>query len=446
MEEDFHIDEAYLKSLSEKYKDVDHPLFMDELPKDIGENEDLVALYNLMISDENELSLAKNYKEVGNDYYKDGLKYYDDALISYSKGIDVLNRYLVSSEEENRKRKYIHQKEGKPQNVPNKRDNKLNDDTKGGTNSNVIRSSVYQDQANVTNESKHFSNEGFGDTNGSYDDTPLNLNAPKEEAVINRKEVTNLLSDLYCNRAIIHFKKKRYVKCLDDCKKSFALNGNKYKSVYYSILCSYYLEIYTDSYKYVNLFDDLLKNEDIKCFVNLTDYEKIKKEVLSKYEHYLEGKKKNEEERRRHDEMEKNKINIIEDILRKRNIQMIENVYNTNSNIIPVFYLDSNMYIHFTVFLIYMENNIIDTILDFAENNCIMDYYDIVKKNKESNVLFCYIELANDTHYMIDKFSYICDVINEIKLFSRILSIHIIESEEANRQFRLNKNVIPVLA
>ncbi|CXI45901.1 conserved Plasmodium protein, unknown function [Plasmodium berghei] len=418
MEEDFNIDENYIKQLSEKYKNVEHPLFMDELPTNIEENEDLLALYNLIITDENELSLAKNYKEVGNDYFKDGIKYFEDAIISYTKGIDVLENYLKKREADQLKNKKLM---NKSTNYSQNGSSKPNDSTSYKKNHEI------GDNKNA-NENPH--------------DTSLNLNSPKEEDIICIKDINNLLSDLYCNRGITHYKKKKYIKCLDDCKKAFSFNNKKYKSLYYSILCSYYIGIYNDAYEYVKVFDKLLQDEDIKNTVNLKDYLNIKKEVTQKYEQFLERKKKNEQERKIMAKNEKNKITVIQDILKKRNIQLVENLYNDNNNIVPVFYLDENMYIHFTVFLIYIENNIIETILDFAENQCVMDYYSFIKKNKNTDILYCYIEFPDDKYYMINNDSYICDVINNIKLFSRIMAIHIIENEEANRFFKSNRNIV----
>ncbi|SCN60135.1 conserved Plasmodium protein, unknown function [Plasmodium chabaudi chabaudi] len=423
MEEDFNVDENYIKQLSEKYKNVEHPLFMDELPTNIEENEDLLALYNLIISDENELSLAKNYKEVGNDYFKDGAKYFEDAIISYTKGIDVLEIYLKKREADQLKKK--------------KMMNTTKNSSQNGS-SEANTSTSYKQNHEISDNK----NENKNEKNKTPHEASLNLNSPKEEDIICIKDINNLLSDLYCNRGIIHYKKKNYIKCLDDCKKAFSFNNKKYKSIYYNILCSYYIGIYNDAYEYVKVFDELLQDEDIKNTVNLKDYLNIKKEVTQKYEQFLERKKKNEQERKMMAKNEKNKINAIQDILKKRNIQLVENLYNDNNNIVPMFYLDENMYIHFTVFLIYIENNIIETILDFAENQCIMDYYNFIKKNQNTDILYCYIEFPDDKYYMISNDAYICDIINNIKLFSRIMAIHIIENEEANRFFKSNRNVV----
>ncbi|CDU18173.1 tetratricopeptide repeat protein, putative [Plasmodium yoelii] len=446
MEEDFNIDENYIKQLSEKYKNVEHPLFMDELPTNIEENEDLLALYNLIITDENELSLAKNYKEVGNDYFKDGAKYFEDAIISYTKGIDVLENYLKKREADQLKNKKIMNKsKNDSQNGSSKPNDSASYKKKHeiGGNNNGNEQNETEQNGNEQNETEQNGKEkNETEQNGNVDGTSLNLNSPKEEDIICIKDINNLLSDLYCNRGITHYKKKKYIKCLDDCKKAFSFNNKKYKSVYYSILCSYYIGIYNDAYEYIKSFDELLQDEDIKNNVNLKDYLNIKKEVTQKYEQFLERKKKNEQERKIMAKNEKKKINVIQDILKKRNIQLVENLYNDNNNIVPVFYLDEYMYIHFTVFLIYIENNIIETILDFAENQCIMDYYSFIKKNQNTDILYCYIEFPDDKYYMIKNDSYICDVINNIKLFSKIMAIHIIENEEANRFFKSNRNVV----
>ncbi|SBS85204.1 conserved Plasmodium protein, unknown function [Plasmodium malariae] len=409
MEDDFNIDADYIRRLSVKYKDVDHPLFMSELPKNIEENEDLVALYNLMLCDENDLSLARNYKEVGNDYYKDGVKYYEDAIISYSKGIKVLNNYLVSA-------------------TSSKLSNKS---TENGTTNGATNGTEAPLRENKKEKVQEHHREA------------LSLNTPKgkEGGDLCEMDVRNLLCDLYCNRAIIHYKKKRYVQCLDDCKLSFSFNEKKYKSVYYSILCTQKLELFNEAYKYIVLFDNIIQDENVKCSLNIKEYERIKNEIIQKYTHLLNEKKRKEEERKLLVEMEKNNINHIQNILKKRDIKILNNVYNDNNNIIPVFYIDKSMFIHFTIFLIYFETNIIDTILDVSENNCLMDYYNIVKKNKNNLFLFSYLEFPNDIFYIISCSSYISDIINKIKIISPILSVHIIENEEANKQFQLNKNI-----
>ncbi|CRG96147.1 conserved Plasmodium protein, unknown function [Plasmodium gallinaceum] len=421
MEEDFNIDEDYIKKLSEKYKNVDHPLFMSELPKNIEENEDLEALYNLMISDENPISLAKNYKEVGNDYFKDGVKYYEDAIISYNKGIDILNSYINSINNDKLK------KQNNLNHVTNKKYN--NDEQIKLINENNCNNGCILDKDSNTMNEKKLKEE----CENNFITTNVSNNTNKNEAI-------NLLSDIYCNKSIIHYKKKRYVKCLDDCKKALSYNNKKYKCLYFCALCSYHMELYNDAYKYIKIFDDLIKDENIRSLININDYEKLKNQILEKYENFLHRKKIKEDEKKIIIEKQKNEMNKIENILRKRDITILENIYN-NDNITPVLYLDENRYIHFTVFLIYFETNFIDTILDFAENTRIIDYFDIIKKNKENELLFCYLEFPDDKFYFINKYSYICDIINKIKLFTPIISLHIIENADANNTFKSNKNI-----
>ncbi|GAW80867.1 hypothetical protein, conserved [Plasmodium gonderi] len=441
MEDDFNIDENYIKGLSEKYQNIDHPLFMDELPKNIEENEDLLALYNLMIDDENELSLAKNFKQVGNDYYKDGSKYYEDAIISYTKGIDILINYMSNNNSDKHKNENIKAKSC------NKGDR---DDNQKEHSYEEAKRKVQSLSSNGIGNDKCISSEHVSTVqqeeceikkNSCINGNNLFLNAQNELQELDENEIKNLLSDLYCNRAIVHYKKKRYVKCLCDCRKAYSYNKTKFKSIYYSILCSYHLEIYNDAYMYVKVFEDLTKEIEVKNFMNLNDYKKIKNIIFEKYDNILKKKEIYQNEKKKVEENEKNIINLIEDILKKRHIKMVQNVYNENNNISPVFYIDSCMYIHFTVFLLYFEWGIMETIIDFAENNSIMDHYDIIKKNKKNQILFCYIEFPDDVFFMIHNCSYICDVLNKIKLFSRILPIHIIENEEANRQFKNDKNI-----
>ncbi|SOV15403.1 conserved Plasmodium protein, unknown function [Plasmodium sp. gorilla clade G2] len=434
IDEDFNIDVDYIKKLSEKYKHVDHPLFMDELPKNLEENEDLEALYKIITSEDNPLILAQDYKEVGNDYFKDGIKYFEDAVISYTKGIDILNNYLKSVDIQNKKNN---------NNNHNNNHNNHNNNNSGDVtctypcNSNNIN--------NKTNGDVHKQNgEEINDveSNDKIKNKHLLKNDKNKNIKIDINEVKILLSDLYCNRAIIHYKKKRYIKCLDDCKNSFSFNNKKYKSLYFSILSSNNMEMYHDACKHINKFDELLKNiEGIESYINIQEYEKLKKDIFKKYEDYLRRKKKAQDERKKIEEQEKNKINQIQDILKKRNIQTLSNVYDNNNNIIPVLYLDDNMYIHFTVFLIYYEFNIIETILDFSESQCIMDYYDIIKKRPDNQILYCYIEFPDEIFYMINNYFYMCDIMNKIKMFTHILAIHIIENDVANMNFKINKNI-----
>ncbi|ANQ08371.1 Uncharacterized protein PCOAH_00024100 [Plasmodium coatneyi] len=441
MEDDFHVDEEYIKQLSEKYKNAEHPLFMDELPANIEENEDLHALYNLMIDDEDELSLAKNFKQVGNDYYQDGTKYFEDAIISYTKGIDILTKYWENKNLEKRKAqrgKLTHDSKSSAPGITNS--NAQNVSSKWisngigtangeiGAGEEAVKSEVKEDSSSDRKGAEiSIQNEGNnrdGHSDGKRDD-----------------EIRGVLADLHCNRAIVHYKKKRYVKCLQDCRKAYTFNQTKFKSVYYSILCSYHLELYKDAHMYVNLFEDMTKSVDLKNHINLNEYEKMKEIIFKKYDDILERKKIDQNEKRKAEENEKNVANLVQDILHKRNIQMVENVYQQTNNVLPVLYVDSSMYIHFTVYLLYFEWGIIETIIDFAENQSIMDHYDIVKKNKNNHLLFCYIEFPDDVFFMINSSSYICDVLNRAKLFSPILSIHIIENEEANRQFRSGKTI-----
>ncbi|VWU52288.1 conserved protein, unknown function [Hepatocystis sp. ex Piliocolobus tephrosceles] len=509
MEDDFNFDEAYIKSLSKKYKNVEHPLFMDKLPNNIEENEDLTALYNLMITDENEYTLAKNYKEVGNDYYKEGLKHFDDAIISYTKGIDILNKYLSENESKYNAKKQITAKTSDKESlnyegfnydannknnsvpIPNTNSTVANtnstvantnsvvantnstvantnstvantNSTVANTNSTVANtnSTVANTNSTVANRNNnsnnildenitrdnHHQHKKFSEQKTNHHDnnkcSHLNvLQNEKEKNIFTLTDIKNLLSDLYCNRAIIFFKKKMYVKCLNDCKKSFFFNKTKYKSIYYLILCSNYLELYKDAYQYITMLDDILKNkENANLLIDTKHYERIKKNILEKYTNFQNNKKKKEQQQKLLEEKKKQNMDAIQNILKKRSIQLLDNAYN-NNNIEPVFYLDLNMYIHFTVFFIFFQNNIIDTILDFSENQCIMDYYDVIKKNQKSNMLLCYMEFINDQYYFINNSSYICDILNKIKLFSQILSIHVIEDEFANEQFKNGKNI-----
>ncbi|KOB62946.1 hypothetical protein PFHG_04705 [Plasmodium falciparum HB3] len=412
IDDDFNIDVDYIKKLSEKYKHVDHPLFMDELPKNLEENEDLEALYKIITSEDNPLILAHDYKEVGNDYFKDGIKYYDDAVISYNKGIDILNNYLKSLD------------------IQNKNNSRSNN------NKSIYYTTPHHIIIYIHTTTIYIIYIVMACVQIFF------INDKNKNIKIDINDVKVLLSDLYCNRAIIHYKKKRYIKCLDDCKNSFSFNNKKYKSLYFGILSCNNMEMYHDACKYINKFDELLKNiQDIESYINVQEYEKLKKDIFEKYEHYLRRKKKAQDERKKIEEQEKKKINQIEDILKKRNIQTLPNVYDNNNNIIPVLYLDENMYIHFTVFLIYYEFNIIETILDFAESQCIMDYYDIIKKRRDNQILYCYIEFPDDTFFMINNYFYMCDIMNKIKRFTHILSIHIIENDVANINFKINKNI-----
>ncbi|CDO64900.1 conserved Plasmodium protein, unknown function [Plasmodium reichenowi] len=451
IDDDFNIDVDYIKKLSEKYKHVDHPLFMDELPKNLEENEDLEALYKIITSEDNPLILAQDYKEVGNDYFKDGIKYYDDAVISYNKGIDILNNYLKSLDVQNKNNNRSNNNKSNNNNNNNKNNNNNNNKNNNSNNNNnncdVICTNLFHSN-NINNKTKDdvFKQDvkeiNNTESTGNIKNNDILKNDKNKNIKIDINDVKILLSDLYCNRAIIHYKKKKYIKCLDDCKNSFSFNNKKYKSLYFGILSCNNMEMYHDACKYINKFDELLKNiQDIESYINIQEYEKLKKDIFEKYEDYLRRKKKAQDERKKIEEQEKKKINQIENILKKRNIQTLPNVYDNNNNIIPVLYLDENMYIHFTVFLIYYEFNIIETILDFAESQCIMDYYDIIKKRRDNQILYCYIEFPNDTFYMINNYFYMCDIMNKIKKFTHILSIHIIENDVANINFKINKNI-----
>lgn len=412
-DDDFCFDEQYIKKLSEKYKNVEHPLFMSELPKNIEENKDLEALYSLMVADENSISLAQNYKTVGNEYFKDGPKHYDDAIISYVKGVDMLIEFLKELKKE---------KNGKKETT----DSDCNG--KDITHSSVTLNLENKKPGNIKlNGSKNFEEN---------DDTQL-----KNENNIEEK-VKHLLADLYNNIAIVYLKKKNYVKCIDNCKKALSYNKKKFKCLYNCILCYYYMELFADASKYINMFDRLIQNEeDIRSVVNLKEYEKLKTEIIKKYENILNTKKKEEREREIRLKKEQDTLNQIKTILEKRNVSFVQSIYN-NSVVNPVLYIDENLYIHFTFYLIYFEMNCIETILDFPENSTILDYYDIIKKNKNNEFLFCYLEFDNDQYFLINNSYYMCDIINMIHLFSPVMAMHITENEEAHLLFQQRNNVI----
>ncbi|BAM41853.1 uncharacterized protein TOT_040000233 [Theileria orientalis strain Shintoku] len=102
-DDEYNISEEFLKELTEKYADIEHPLFMDELPSDMSANPDLEALHKLLAEGETRDSIAQKYKEVGNGYVADGKRFYEAAISSYTDGIaaesrdDVLNSQLYSN-------------------------------------------------------------------------------------------------------------------------------------------------------------------------------------------------------------------------------------------------------------------------------------------------------------------------------------------------------------
>lgn len=102
-DEEYDISEEFLAELTRKYADIEHPLFMDELPSDISANPDLEALHKLLSDGETRDSIAQKYKEVGNGYVAEGRHYYEAAISSYTDGIAagskdaVLNSQLYSN-------------------------------------------------------------------------------------------------------------------------------------------------------------------------------------------------------------------------------------------------------------------------------------------------------------------------------------------------------------
>lgn len=414
MEEDFHMDEQYIRQLSEKYKNVEHPLFMSELPPNIEDNKDLQALYSLMVSDESPISLAQNYKTVGNEYFQDGPKHYENAISSYTKGVEVLTDFLKNLKKENKKEI----EKGDEQNNHYCNENNV---TSSSLNLKLLNEQTVPKKTNELNNMEENSTEKKVDT---------------------EETAKQLLADLYSNIAIVHMKKKRYVKCIDNCKHALSYNNKKIKCVYNCILCSYYMELFSDAYKYINTFDTLIQKEEIlKSSVNLKDYEKLKAEIVKKYENLQHKKKMEEIERNNKLEKEQNTLNQIKHILKKRNVTFVEILYNNNATN-PILYLDADSYIHFTCYLIYFEMNCIETILDFPENRTVLDYYDIIKKNKNNQYLYCYLEFPDDKYYLINNSYYMCDIINMIQLFSPVMAMHITENEEAHLLFQQRNNVI----
>uniref|UniRef100_A0A3B0MWZ8 Uncharacterized protein n=1 Tax=Theileria annulata TaxID=5874 RepID=A0A3B0MWZ8_THEAN len=64
-DEDYDISDEFLRELTEKYSDINHPLFMEELPNDISSNSDLEALHKLLSEGETRDSIAKKKLETG---------------------------------------------------------------------------------------------------------------------------------------------------------------------------------------------------------------------------------------------------------------------------------------------------------------------------------------------------------------------------------------------
>ncbi|EDO08342.2 TPR repeat family protein [Babesia bovis T2Bo] len=91
-DDDYVIDPEFLKKFTEQYGDIDHPLFMDEIPHDTEGNEDLQALQQLLAEGETRESIAEKYKEVGNEYVQQGQYFYDAAISSYTKGIEAQSK------------------------------------------------------------------------------------------------------------------------------------------------------------------------------------------------------------------------------------------------------------------------------------------------------------------------------------------------------------------
>lgn len=91
-DDDYHIDEDFLRKFTEQYGDAEHPLFMEEIPHDFAGNEDFEALQQLLAEGETRESIAEKYKEVGNGYVQEGAFYYDAAISSYTKGIEAASK------------------------------------------------------------------------------------------------------------------------------------------------------------------------------------------------------------------------------------------------------------------------------------------------------------------------------------------------------------------
>ncbi|GIX61520.1 dnaJ domain containing protein, putative [Babesia caballi] len=88
-DDDYDIDPEFLRQFTDKYGDVDHPLFMEEIPHDSESNEDLAALQKLLAEGETRDSIAEKYREVGNGYVQQGAFYYEAAISSYTNGIEA---------------------------------------------------------------------------------------------------------------------------------------------------------------------------------------------------------------------------------------------------------------------------------------------------------------------------------------------------------------------
>ncbi|KAK1444435.1 tetratricopeptide repeat protein 4 like protein [Babesia gibsoni] len=91
-EDDYHIDADFLRKFTDQYGDVEHPLFMEEIPRDSSGNEDLEALQQLLAEGETRDSIAEKYKQVGNGYVQQGEYYYEAAISSYTNGIEAQSK------------------------------------------------------------------------------------------------------------------------------------------------------------------------------------------------------------------------------------------------------------------------------------------------------------------------------------------------------------------
>lgn len=86
---DWELNPEILKEWNENPdKGCDHPLFMKEIPRNIDDNPDLVALQQLVFGEKTPEQIALQFKNVGNDFLADGKKRYKEAIQAYTKGLE----------------------------------------------------------------------------------------------------------------------------------------------------------------------------------------------------------------------------------------------------------------------------------------------------------------------------------------------------------------------
>ncbi|GFE53393.1 tetratricopeptide repeat-containing protein, putative [Babesia ovis] len=344
-DDDYIIDPEFLRQFTEQYGDVDHPLFMEEIPHDIAGNEDLEALQQLLAEGETRESIAEKYKEVGNEYVQQGAYFYEAAISSYTKGIEAQAK-----------------------------DEKLN-------------------------------------------------------------------AHLYLNRALVHLKKKDFVKCIDDCRQSIARDDKNVKAYYRAAMASFELELYKKALSFCIAYYDSVKAETQNDDDLPTILAAGSPDLLNIYKRCVDKLRERDEllanikRREKREKMEElDNIRSVLRLLSSCGIKLHKDIYEIPKMQRVVFYHENGC-LHTSCLFIYDEHGISDYIENFDYSTTVGDQLDVMFPNTNDPKSFtrhnskCIYETSKGEFYEFGTNETLATVIYKTKVAYRVAPVHVVHKD-----------------